>query len=296
MLAFSLIFTGLFLTHAPLLRLPYFWDEAGYFVPAARDILLTGSLIPHTTLSNAHPPLVMLWLAFWWKFSGFTPAVTRIAMLLVAAGYTFGARRGRGREKALKTTIDEQNEKLSLVEHELLRRSNLDPVTQLPAQQSFQEFLEREWRRASRDRMPLSLIILEVDHFRAFNDRLGKPQGDACLKTVADALREMIHRPGDFLARYGSGKFGIVLGGIGEEGALVLAERLRAAVDTLNVPNPASTTGTNVTLSLGVASAKPERDAAWQDIELIATSERGLAQAKEAGRNRVIFERPVSVS
>ena len=68
-----------------MLRLPYFWDEAGYFVPAARDLLLTGSLIPHTTLSNAHPPLVMLWLAFWWKFSGFTPAVTRTAMLLVAA-------------------------------------------------------------------------------------------------------------------------------------------------------------------------------------------------------------------
>jgi hypothetical protein len=85
LLAFSLIFTGLFILHAPLLRLPYFWDEAGYFIPAARDILLTGSLIPHTTLSNAHPPLVMLWLAFWWKFSAFTPAVTRIAMLLIAA-------------------------------------------------------------------------------------------------------------------------------------------------------------------------------------------------------------------
>ena len=75
----------LFITHAPLLRLPYFWDEAGYFIPAARDLLLTGSLIPHTTLSNAHPPLVMLWLAFWWKFSAFTPAVTRTAMLMIAA-------------------------------------------------------------------------------------------------------------------------------------------------------------------------------------------------------------------
>jgi hypothetical protein len=83
--AFSLIFTGLFFAHAPLLRLPYFWDEAGYFIPAARDLLLTGTLIPHSTLSNAHPPLVMLWLAFWWKFSAFTPAVTRISMLLVAA-------------------------------------------------------------------------------------------------------------------------------------------------------------------------------------------------------------------
>jgi hypothetical protein len=83
--AYAVLFTALFVTHAPLLRLPYFWDEAGYFIPAARDLLLTGSLIPHTTLSNAHPPLVMLWLAFWWKFSAFTPAVTRTAMLMIAA-------------------------------------------------------------------------------------------------------------------------------------------------------------------------------------------------------------------
>lgn len=83
--AYALLFTFVFITHAPLLRLPYFWDEAGYFIPAARDLLLTGSLIPHTTLSNGHPPLVMLWLAFWWKFSAFTPAVTRTAMLMLAA-------------------------------------------------------------------------------------------------------------------------------------------------------------------------------------------------------------------
>jgi hypothetical protein len=83
--AYASLFTLLFLTHAPLLRLPYFWDEAGYFIPAARDLLLTGSLIPHSTLSNAHPPLVMLWLAFWWKFSAYTPVVTRTAMLMVAA-------------------------------------------------------------------------------------------------------------------------------------------------------------------------------------------------------------------
>ena len=89
--AFALIFTALFLTHAPLLRLPYFWDEAGYFIPAARDLLLTGSLIPHTTLSNAHPPLLMFWLAFWWKFSAFTPAVTRFAMLLVASFALLGS-------------------------------------------------------------------------------------------------------------------------------------------------------------------------------------------------------------
>src|SRR5271165_2740533 len=83
--AYALIFTFLFVSHLPLLRLPYFWDEAGYFIPAAHDLLLSGALVPHTALSNAHPPLVMIWLAFWWKFSAFTPAVTRTSMLLVAA-------------------------------------------------------------------------------------------------------------------------------------------------------------------------------------------------------------------
>ena len=84
-LVFAVIFVFIFLLHAPLLRLPYFWDEAGYYVPAARDLLLTGSLIPHSTVSNAHPPLVMAWLALWWKVVGYAPLVTRTAMLVVAA-------------------------------------------------------------------------------------------------------------------------------------------------------------------------------------------------------------------
>jgi two-component system cell cycle response regulator len=213
-----------------------------------------------------------------------------IAALLVAAGYALGRRRARVHEQDLQTSLEERNEKLSLVEHELLRRSNLDPVTELPVQQSFQEFLEREWRRATRDRLPLSLITIEVDHFRAYNDRLGKPQGDACLRAVADALKRLIHRPGDFLARYGSGKFGVVLGGTDAKGAIELAEKLRLAVDALKLPNPVSMTSSHVSLTLGLASVKPDRDAAWQDIELIATAERALAQAKEAGRNRVGVE------
>lgn len=84
-LVFAVIFVAIFLLHAPLLHLPYFWDEGGYYVPAARDLLFDGSLIPHTTVSNAHPPLVMAWLALWWKLAGFAPAVTRSAMVVVAA-------------------------------------------------------------------------------------------------------------------------------------------------------------------------------------------------------------------
>jgi two-component system cell cycle response regulator len=216
-------------------------------------------------------------------------ALSVTAVLVLAAGYALGARRARSREKALKITVDEQSEKLALAEHELVRLSSLDPATELPTQQAFQEFLEREWRRAVRDRMSLSLLIIEVDHFRAYNERAGKPQADASLKTVADTFRRLIRRPGDFLARYGVGKFGVVLGSVGQDGAMVLAETLRASIERLKIPNPASATGPLFTVSVGVASVRPERDAAWQDIELIAAGERGLAAATEAGRNRIAF-------
>jgi hypothetical protein len=106
---FALVFAALWLLHLPFLRLPYFWDEAGYFIPAARDLLLTGDLIPHTTLSNAHPPLVMLWLALCWKLAGYSLLVTRTAMLLVAAsGFTalwLMARRLAGSAVAAATVL-----------------------------------------------------------------------------------------------------------------------------------------------------------------------------------------------
>ncbi len=84
-LIFPLIFVAVYLSHLTLLRLPYYWDEAGYYIPAAYDLLRSGTLIPHSTLSNAHPPLPSLYLAAWWKLSGFIPYVTRTAMCLVAS-------------------------------------------------------------------------------------------------------------------------------------------------------------------------------------------------------------------
>src|ERR1700680_849185 len=82
---FALFFSVLLALHIPLLQLPYFWDEAGYYVPAARDLLLHGTFIPHSALSNAHPPLLIAYLALAWKVLGYAPWVTRTAMLAVAA-------------------------------------------------------------------------------------------------------------------------------------------------------------------------------------------------------------------
>jgi hypothetical protein len=108
-LLFALFFCVLVALHAPLLRLPYFWDEAGYYVPAARDLLLQGTLIPHSTPSNAHPPLVMAYLALAWKILGFTPAVTRVAMLAVAAFSLLGvfrlAQRVANTEVGIASTV-----------------------------------------------------------------------------------------------------------------------------------------------------------------------------------------------
>jgi len=220
-----------------------------------------------------------------------TYVLALLAVGLVAMGYFLGARRGRSREQALKTAMDERNEKLMVVEHELLRRESIEPVSGVPTQQFFQDFLEREWRRASRDRTTVAVMMIAVDHFRAYHERVGKAEGDACLRAVADAMKPLIHRPGDTLARYaGPGKFGVVLGGTDAKGAAVLAERLRQAVEKLQKPNPASTTGPIVTISLGVATIMPDREAAWQDLEIIAVAERGLLRAKEGGRNRVFFE------
>jgi 4-amino-4-deoxy-L-arabinose transferase-like glycosyltransferase len=106
---FGLIFVGVLLLHSLLLRLPYFWDEAGYYIPAARDILLHFQLIPTSTLTNAHPPLVMLWLALWWRIFGYHVFVARLAMLLIAAFTLLGvfrlARQVANREVAIAAVI-----------------------------------------------------------------------------------------------------------------------------------------------------------------------------------------------
>jgi hypothetical protein len=104
-LVFAVIFALIFVLHARLLQLPYFWDEAGYYVPAARDILLSGSLIAHTTVSNAHPPLVLVWIALWWKSIGYAPLVTRSAMIVVAAFSLLGLFRLAERAANLKVAI-----------------------------------------------------------------------------------------------------------------------------------------------------------------------------------------------
>jgi len=220
-----------------------------------------------------------------------TALAALVAFLFLAVGYLLGWRFGQRRARNLKSALDEREEVLILREQELLRASSIDPVTGLHMQQHFQEFLESEWRRASRERHAVSVVMIELDHFRVFNTRVGQIDGDACLKRVAGALKPLLQRPGDLLARYGgAGTFGAVLGGTDGPGALALAERFRLAIEGLQIANPASETGHVLTASLGAAATVPARNADWQEIELIAAAERALERIRQSGRNSVALD------
>ena len=208
-------------------------------------------------------------------------------LVALAAAYMLGVWRARGRERALTTTLGERTEELYVARSELKRLASLDSLTDIPNHEYFQDFLVCEWRRALRELTPISLIVIDLDHFKAYNERLGSQAGDNCLRLVAGALRSVVGRPGDLVARYGGEEFVVVLGRTDSDGAYTLATKLRSMVEALELPHPESPTADRVTTSVGVATMVPSRNTTWQEIELIAAAERALSQAKEGGRNRV---------
>ena len=131
---------------------------------------------------------------------------------------------------------------------------------------------------------PLSVLMIDIDHFKLLNDRFGHPAGDACLRAVAQALRQALVRPGDVLARYGGEEFIALLHEADPAGALVVAERLRAAVEALHIDNPDSPSKV-LTVSIGAASASLSGQATA--ASLIAAADKSLYEAKSGGRNQV---------
>ena len=171
----------------------------------------------------------------------------------------------------------------------LSQQAITDGLTGIANRRRFDEVLPREWRRAMRGGDPLSLLLIDVDHFKAFNDRLGHQGGDECLRLIAQTIAGVIRRPHDLVARYGGEEFVAVLPATSLEGAQRIAEALRAAVAAMPVPQPMmpQLAGTNaaVTVSIGVATAIPTGDT--QPASLIDAADAALYTAKRNGRNRV---------
>ncbi len=170
--------------------------------------------------------------------------------------------------------------------NEILRRlSAIDGLTGLANRRNFDEFIEREWRRAVRDKKPISIIMMDIDHFKAYNDHYGHQGGDDCLKKVASVIAETVKRPADLASRYGGEEFVVVLPETEIKGAAELAERLRMEVEAMGNPHEHSSASKVVTISVGVASLIPERGMAHS--ELVELADKALYAAKRDGRNRV---------
>jgi len=176
--------------------------------------------------------------------------------------------------REMQKQLEESNKKLQAL-------SSLDGLTGIANRRQFDESLDKEWRRAARANSPLSLILIDIDFFKPFNDNYGHQAGDDCLIRVAKALQDAIVRPADLIARYGGEEFTAILPDTDAEGAAVVAEHLRAAVDALNITHEHSQATDHVTISLGIADKTD-----LPDLEsLIQKADKSLYTAKESGRN-----------
>jgi diguanylate cyclase (GGDEF)-like protein len=177
-------------------------------------------------------------------------------------------------------------EQLEAANRRLRQAATLDALTGVPNRRMLDEMLQNAWRRATRNKAPLSLILMDIDGFKEFNDRYGHLEGDRCLIQVANLMRSTLRRPDDFLGRYGGEEFLAFPASAPIESAVGLAERLRGLVEQLRFEIPASGEVAQVTISAGVAGVAYPSGGSLAD--LVASADRALYCAKAAGRNRVV--------
>lgn len=169
---------------------------------------------------------------------------------------------------------------------DLLRSlSFLDGLTGIANRRRFDDAMAREWRRCARSNLPLSLIILDVDHFKAYNDHYGHQAGDECLRMVAEVLSDCARRPSDLVARYGGEEFVCLLPETDGPGAVRVAEGFRTSVAECRIPHAQSPVIPYVTISLGVATVIPSAEGSPEQLAEMA--DQLLYRAKRTGRNRV---------
>ncbi|MBD2740299.1 diguanylate cyclase [Coleofasciculus sp. FACHB-1120] len=175
-------------------------------------------------------------------------------------------------------------QQLEEANQELQRLAVLDGLTQVANRRCFDQYMNSEWQRLLREQVPLSLILGDIDFFKPYNDTYGHQAGDECLKAVASAIRRAVGRSTDLVARYGGEEFAIILPNTMAEGAIQVAEKIRAEVKALAIAHVNSQASQQLTLSLGIASVVPTSESS--PAMLISAADTALYQAKAAGRDR----------
>jgi diguanylate cyclase (GGDEF)-like protein len=189
------------------------------------------------------------------------------------------------RNEVVKARINTQIKIIQYIKT-IERLGLIDELTDIPNRRYFDNRIDEEWRRMCRTKTPLSILMMDVDKFKNYNDTYGHLQGDTLLRSLAKTMASCLRRPSDMVARLGGEEFAILLPGVGLEGAMVVAEKVRAAAEARPVPCPALGLETHTTISIGVASTIPARERSLE--EFIAQADKNLYAAKNSGRNKVI--------
>jgi diguanylate cyclase (GGDEF)-like protein len=181
-------------------------------------------------------------------------------------------------------------ERLRKANETLYRISTVDALTGIANRRAYNESMAREWKKGLRTQSPLSLIMADIDFFKQYNDFYGHEAGDTCLHRVAQLIRQAAARPGDFVARYGGEEFVVILPDTEAEGALHVAEKIRAAIVEQQIAHHSSTLAPHVTVSMGISLIKPPIAADQSPEKLFRAADSALYEAKREGRNRIVLK------
>ena len=189
------------------------------------------------------------------------------------------------RDEAYRALRESQQQLLdtNLVLQRLIKS---DSLTGLANRRYFDEYLEIEWSRALRDQSELSLLMIDVDYFKAYNDQHGHVAGDDVLRRVGESLRNSCTRATDLAARYGGEEFAVIMPGTAAGGARLQAEKIRRAVEALGIPHDLPTPGSPISVSIGIATIRPSLE--HDPLSLVIKADEGLYLAKHSGRNQVV--------
>ncbi|MFT5133753.1 MAG: diguanylate cyclase (GGDEF)-like protein [Gammaproteobacteria bacterium] len=259
-------------------------------------------LLQEGSIENAHGQLVLIFLVL------MTVSAMRLRKLVLKSiGYQFEKNQlldelelERKRVSDLNTKLEKdieqlrqrdiqlsnEKDKAENLAKNLLILSTRDGLTGIPNRRHFDEFLAKEWNRAVRSESPLSLIMIDIDHFKPYNDHYGHQKGDLCLQQIASILEEHSRREGDLAARYGGEEFALVLPETTLNNAVLNAEKIRTAIEKRAIPHDASEVSNIITVSMGVTTIKPDREI--YSATLIAEADKLLYQAKREGRNKIV--------
>lgn len=269
--------------------------HAGFLV-----VMIYGTLVQQLSIRGATGFVlgILALHAYCAAYGQAMPMPIRIAMmeLLIVCG-TFSlvavvtVERARRRRYLLLRRETSLSESLLTVNMQLQALSRSDVLTGVGNRRHFHEYIQQVWDRATADGSPISVMMIDVDHFKRYNDRYGHPAGDECLRQVATSMKKSLRNAGDFVARYGGEEFVAVLPGASTTMAEQAAERVRQGIEALSMRHEDSETSKVVTVSVGVATAIPGVGGMNPD-KLVSNADRALYDAKRGARNRVCVFKP----